>query len=51
MIRARFNKRATKAFPKTDRRSDIRNAPLSNSNIDEVCCVCMEAAALMENYR
>ncbi len=49
VIRARFNKRATQAFPKTDRRSDICDAPLSNSNIDEICCVCMEAAALTED--
>jgi hypothetical protein len=46
MIRARFNKRSAQALPKTDHRSDIRNAPLSNSSIDEVCCVCLEAAAL-----
>src|ERR1700746_3516707 len=30
MIRARFNKRSMQAFPKTDRRSDICNAPLLN---------------------
>jgi hypothetical protein len=46
IIRARFNKRSTQAFPKADRRSNIRNAPLPNSNIDEVCCVCLEATAL-----
>ena len=46
IIRARFNKRSTPAFPKADHRSDICNAPLPNSNIDEVCCVCLEAAAL-----
>jgi hypothetical protein len=46
IIRARFNKRATQAFPKADHRSNIPNAPLSDSNIDEVCCVCLEAAAL-----
>jgi hypothetical protein len=40
MIRARFNKRTTQAFPKTDRRSDICSAPLYSSNIDEACCVC-----------
>jgi len=34
-IRARFNKRATPAFPKADHRSDICNAPLANSNIDK----------------
>jgi hypothetical protein len=34
------------AFPKADHRSDICNAPLPNSNIDEVSCVCLEAAAL-----
>ena len=45
IIRARFNKRSTQAFPKADHRSNIRNAPLPNSNIDEVCCVCLEAAA------
>jgi hypothetical protein len=45
IIRARFNKRSTQAFPKADRRSNIRNAPLPNSNIDEVCRVCLEAAA------
>jgi hypothetical protein len=33
------------AFPKAHRRSIVRNAPLRNSNIDEVCCVCLEAAA------
>jgi hypothetical protein len=46
IIRARFNKRSTQAFPKADHRSNIRNAPLPNSNIEEVCCVCLEAAAL-----
>ena len=46
IIRARFNKRSTQAFPKADHRSNIRNAPPPNSNIDEVCCVCLEAAAL-----
>src|SRR6266403_3334467 len=35
IIRARFNKRATPAFPKADHRSDICNAPLANSNIDK----------------
>jgi hypothetical protein len=35
-IRARFNKRSTPAFPKADHRSDICNAPLSDSNIDEI---------------
>jgi hypothetical protein len=34
------------AFPKADHRSDIRNAPLPSSNIDEICCVCLEAGAL-----
>jgi hypothetical protein len=52
IIRARFNKRSTQAFPKADHRSNIRNAPLPDSNIDETCCVCLEAAArLMENYQ
>jgi hypothetical protein len=46
IVRARFDKRTTQAFPKADHRSNIRNAPLPNSNIDEVCCVCLEAAAL-----
>src|SRR5712672_1112734 len=46
IIRARFNKRSTQAFPKADHRSNIRNALLPNSNIDKVCCVCLEAAAL-----
>jgi hypothetical protein len=45
MIRARFNKRSTDAFPKADHRSNVRNTPLRNSHIDEVCCVCVEAAA------
>ena len=45
IIRARFNKRSMQAFPKADRRSNIRNAPLPNSNIDEVCRVCLGAAA------
>jgi hypothetical protein len=45
IIRARFNKRSTLAFPKADRRSNICNTPLPNSNIDEVCCVCLAAAA------
>jgi hypothetical protein len=45
IIRARFNKRSTPAFPKADHRSDIGNAPLPDSNFDEVCCVCLEAAA------
>jgi hypothetical protein len=44
-MRARFNKRSTQAFPKADHRPNTRNAPLPNSNIDEVCCVCLEAAA------
>jgi hypothetical protein len=34
------------AFPKTGLRSNIRNAPLPNSNIDDVCCVFLEASAL-----
>ena len=46
IVRARFDKRTTQAFPKADHRSNICNAPLPNSNIDEVCCVCLEAAAL-----
>jgi hypothetical protein len=45
IIRARFNKRSTLAFPKADHHSSICNAPLPNSNIDEVCCVCLEAVA------
>src|SRR5882762_8764065 len=45
IIRARFDKRSMQAFHKADHRSNIRNAPLPNSNIDEVCCVCLEAAA------
>jgi hypothetical protein len=45
IIRARFNKRSTPAFSKADHRSNIHNAPLPNWNIDEVCCVCVEAAA------
>jgi hypothetical protein len=40
-IRARFNKRSTPAFPKADHRSNIRNAPFPNSNLDEVCSVCL----------
>jgi hypothetical protein len=35
IIRARFNKRSTQAFPKADHRSDICNAPLPDSNIDD----------------
>jgi hypothetical protein len=31
IIRARFNKRSTQAFPKADRRSNIRNVPLCGS--------------------
>ena len=46
IICARFNKRSAQAFPKADHRSNIRNVPLPNSNIDELCCVCLEAAAL-----
>jgi hypothetical protein len=46
IIRARFNKRSTQAFPKADHRSDIRNAPLPGSNIDEVSRVCLEEAGL-----
>jgi hypothetical protein len=46
IIRARFNKRSTHAFPKTDHRSNFHNAPVLNSNIDEVRCVCLEAVAL-----
>src|SRR6266849_9078878 len=45
IIRARFDKRSTQAFPKADHRSNIRNAPLPDSNIDEVCCVCSGATA------
>jgi hypothetical protein len=45
IIRARFNKRFARAFPKATYRSNIRNAPLPNSNIEEACCVCLEAAA------
>jgi hypothetical protein len=45
IIRARFNKRSAPSFPKADHRSNIRNSPLANSNVDEVCCVCLEAAA------
>jgi hypothetical protein len=46
IVRARFNKRSMQAFPKTGLRSNIRNAPLPNSNIDDVCCVFLEASAL-----
>jgi hypothetical protein len=42
IIRARFNKRPSPAFPKADHHSNIRNAPLPNANVDEVC---LEAAA------
>jgi hypothetical protein len=45
IIRARFNKRSMSPFPKSDHRSNIRNAPPPNSNIGEVCSVCLEAAA------
>jgi hypothetical protein len=45
IVRARFNKSSAQAFPKADHCSNVRNAPLSNSNIDEVCCVRLEAAA------
>jgi hypothetical protein len=44
IIRARFNKLSTPAFPKADYCSDIRNAPLSNSNIGAAYCVCLDAA-------
>src|SRR3954465_14634406 len=33
------------ALPKADHRSNIRNAPFPNSNIDEICCVCLESDA------
>jgi hypothetical protein len=33
------------AFPKADHRSNIRNAPFPTSNIDEICCVCLESDA------
>jgi hypothetical protein len=45
IVRARFNKRSTSAFPKTDQRSNIRNASLSNSNIGDIYFVCLEAVA------
>jgi hypothetical protein len=45
IIRARFNKRSTQALPKADHRSNIRNAPPPDSNIDEICCVCSGATA------
>jgi hypothetical protein len=45
IMRAGFNKRATRAFPKADHRLDIRNGPLPDSNIDEMCCVCPGATA------
>src|SRR6266849_9851955 len=45
IIRARFNKRTTRAFPKADHRSNIRNAPPPDSNIDEIRCVCSGATA------
>ena len=45
IIRARFNKRSTQAFPKADHRSEYRNALLPNSIIDKVCCACLEAVA------
>jgi hypothetical protein len=32
--------------PKADDRSNIHNAPLVDSNIDQVCCVCPQTAAL-----
>jgi hypothetical protein len=35
-IRARFNKRSAQVFPNAGHRLNIRNAPLPNSNIDEV---------------
>jgi hypothetical protein len=47
-IRVRFNKRSTPAFPKADHRSNIRNVPLPNSSIDEVCCAGFEAATLLD---
>jgi hypothetical protein len=43
IIRARFDKRSTQAVPKTDHRSNIRNAPLANRR---GLLVCLEAAAL-----
>jgi hypothetical protein len=46
IIRARFNKRPARAFPKSGHRSNVRNAPLAGSNIEEACCVCLETAAL-----
>jgi hypothetical protein len=45
IIRARFNKRSTRAFPKADHLSNIRNTSPPDSNIDEVSCFCLEAAA------
>jgi hypothetical protein len=44
-IRALFNKRTAQDCPKADYRSNIRNAPLPDSNIDEVCCTCLETTA------
>jgi hypothetical protein len=45
IIRARFNKHSTQAFPKADHRPKIRNTLLPNSIIDRVCCACLEAVA------
>jgi hypothetical protein len=44
IIRARFNKRFAQVFLKGG--SNIRNAPLPTSSINETRCVCPEAAAL-----
>ena len=46
IIRAGFNKHSAPAFPKADHRCDIRSAPFLNLNVDEVCGVCLEVAAL-----
>jgi len=52
IIRAGFNKRSMPAFPKADHRSDISNAPLPDSHIDELCCVCRERPPnLTEKYQ
>jgi hypothetical protein len=52
IIRACFNKRYTQAFPKADRRSNIRTTSLRDSNIDGSVAVAQKRPLrLMESYR
>jgi hypothetical protein len=49
IIRAGFDKRSTRAFPKADYRLDIRDAAFPCSNIDQVRCVCFDRLARRRN--